>query len=73
MPKYANRNGNSGVDSYEYGNDWIVVTFTTGSTYRYSYRSAGAENIEQMKILADAGSGLNSFIMKNPRVRKGYE
>jgi hypothetical protein len=73
MPMYANLGRNSGVNSYEYGDDWIEVTFTTGRTYRYSYRSAGALNIERMKALADVGRGLNSFISSNPAVRKGYE
>ncbi|MEE3044950.1 MAG: hypothetical protein VX620_06865 [Pseudomonadota bacterium] len=73
MPIYRNLGGNSGVASYEFGSDWIEVTFTTGKVYRYTYASVGAENLEHMKALAEQGQGLNSFISSNPAVRKGYE
>ena len=39
--------------------------------YTYSYKSAGVENVEQMKKLARQGYGLNSFINKN--VKYDYE
>lgn len=71
MKKYANLNGSSGVDAYEYGSDYIRVQFTTGAVYTYSYASAGSENIETMKVLADSGRGLNSFI--NKYVKFKYE
>ena len=71
MRLYANHGGNSGIVSYEYGDNYISVQFSTGNIYTYSYESAGKSNIEHMKMLADSGSGLNSFIMKN--VRTIYE
>jgi hypothetical protein len=43
----------------------------TESVYRYSYESAGRENVEEMKRLAVQGHGLNSFI--NRRVKYLYE
>ena len=70
MEHYANRNGNSGVAAYEAGADLIRVQFKDGAVYRYTYSSAGADNIEHMKQLARNGAGLNSFIMRN--VRKAY-
>jgi len=70
MKRYANTNGNSGVSSYEIGSDYIWVEFTTGSIYEYTYASAGREHIENMKPLAQSGSGLNSYTMKY--VRKSY-
>lgn len=70
MEPYQNLNGNSGVAAYEIGEDYIRVQFTSGSVYVYTYDSAGADNIEQMKQLARKGQGLNTFI--NTNVREEY-
>ena len=71
MERYKNVGGDSGVTGYEIGSDYIRVQFSDGSVYLYTYASAGSNNIEQMKKLATAGRGLNSFINRN--VRKSYE
>jgi hypothetical protein len=66
MKPYANRGGNSNVLSYEIGNDFVAVNFKgTSKTYVYSYLSAGSLNVDRAKQLAEAGSGLNSYIMLN--------
>lgn len=65
MKTYANKGGNSNVMSYEYGVDYITIQFGSGAPYTYSYASAGKENIEAMKRLADSGIGLNAFVKKN--------
>lgn len=65
MDHYKNLSGKSGISSYELRVDSILVQFSSGKSYVYSYSSAGAANVEQLKRLAVAGSGLNSFIMKN--------
>lgn len=39
-----------------------VLFYGTPRVYRYSYKSAGVENVENMKVLAEQGYGLNSFI-----------
>lgn len=64
MPKYRDVDGDSGVAGYEYGPDWIEVEFERGATrfYRYTYVSAGALHVEELKRLADSGEGLNSYI-----------
>ena len=67
---YKDLDGDSGVYAYEYGADYIRVIFTTGAIYLYTYDSAGADNIEQMKMLADYGDGLNAYI--NSHVSKLY-
>lgn len=72
MVKYRNSGGKSGVDSYEIGKDYITIKFIrTSKTYTYSYRRAGKSNVEEMKILAINGKGLNSFI--NEYVRNLYD
>lgn len=35
--------------------------------YMFMHQSAGRDNVEQMKILAVSGNGLNSFIQKYVR------
>jgi hypothetical protein len=70
MERYADVDGDSGVYAYECGPDYIRVKFSNGSIYLYTYQSAGSANIEQMKILARNGNGLNRFI--NINVKKMY-
>lgn len=69
MNVYINIGGNSGIHAYEIYDDSISVQFKDGSVYEYSYMSAGKENIEMMKTLAESGQGLNSFIMRNVRTQ----
>jgi hypothetical protein len=65
MERYRNAGGDSGVYAYEIGADYIAVMFSgTSRTYTYSYRKAGSSHVEQMKVLALRGSGLNSYINK---------
>ena len=65
MQKYKDLGGDSGVEGYEIGTDYIVVKFkTTVRTYTYSYESAGEEAVEIMKEKARNGEGLNEFINK---------
>ncbi len=76
MINYKNLSGQSNVSQYELGADFIIVKFMTKGkdgcdTYKYTYSSTGRENVEEMKKLALAGQGLNSFIGRV--VRKGYE
>lgn len=70
MERYRDIDGDSGVNAYEIGSDFIRVKFSTGAIYLYTYASAGQINIDQMKILAQRGEGLNAFI--NTTVRKLY-
>jgi hypothetical protein len=66
MLPYANRGGNSNVQSYEIGNDFIAIKFKgTSKIYVYSYRSSNSHDVERAKQLAENGSGLNGHIMLN--------
>ena len=72
MQNYANlRGGNSPIIGYEIEPTRIRIMFKGGRTYSYSYASAGENNVEQMKSLAQAGAGLSAFITRN--VRYNYE
>ncbi|MFO5695626.1 hypothetical protein ACLBP9_31155, partial [Klebsiella pneumoniae] len=54
--------GDSNIDSYLTGDDWIILKFKDGSYYLYNAQSAGETYIEIMKDMAVTGSGLNGFI-----------
>ena len=66
MNQYLNKSGESGIEYYEIGLDYIIVTFKSGKirNYLYNYNSAGKDFVENMKVLAENGIGLNSFINK---------
>lgn len=72
MQHYRNSGGDSGVSAYEIGTDYIAVKFSsTAKVYTYSYRKAGHTHVENMKRLAQSGSGLNSYI--NRHVKHLYD
>lgn len=64
MNPYKDIDGDSGVEAYEIGEDFIRVRFSKGGVYLYTYASAGAGNVEEMKRLAVRGDGLNAYINK---------
>jgi hypothetical protein len=67
MKTYANYGNDSGVESYEFGLDFIRVAFKGGGIYLYDHLHTGVENIKRMCQLAEQGRGLNSFINKYVR------
>ncbi len=69
MEQYKNLGSNSGIRAYEIGSDFVRIRFSSGAEYLYTYQSAGSANIEEMKRLAYAGVGLNSFIMLNVKTQ----
>lgn len=70
MERYKDIDNDSGVEAFEIKPDYIDVKFKgTAKVYRYSYASAGQDNVEKMKILAKNGEGLNSFIMKHVKFK----
>ena len=62
MLQYKNMGGDSSVIAYDIYDDSIIVQFNTGVKYLYTYQSAGIEHIEKMKLFAEQGQGLNSYI-----------
>jgi hypothetical protein len=70
LQKYKNLGRNSNISYYEKGINFIRVMFSDNSVYLYTNESAGSNNISQMILLADFGSGLNAFI--NKYVKKKY-
>lgn len=63
MVRYQNRSGGSGVYAYETGANYITVKFSgTSRSYTYSNRVASITHVDNMKMLAARGQGLNSYI-----------
>jgi hypothetical protein len=69
MERYGNRSGNSGVIAYELWRDYIDVQFADGSVYRYAIPHIRPSELEEMKKLAKAGSGLSTYISRNVKDR----
>ena len=63
MQQYRNSGGNSGVESYESGADYIKIKFKNiSSIYLYNYAVPGKTDVDRMNVLAESSSGLNSYI-----------
>lgn len=69
MQQYAGQRKNHGVVAYEVGPDSIDVEFTSGWIYHFTYQKPGQTRVEHMKHLAEAGTGLTTFINKHVRNR----
>jgi hypothetical protein len=69
MERYKNLNGESGVHSYEIRDHSIVIEFTYGGKYLYDYEMPGKSEVEEMKRLAEVGTGLATYINQNVRKR----
>lgn len=65
MQKYRDIDNDSGVDSFHIEPTLIKVWFKKSrQAYTYTYQSAGQFHVEEMKKLALAGNGLNSYIQR---------
>lgn len=69
MEQYKNVGGDSNIQAFECGADGITIQFKSGASrfYLYTHDRPGADHVENMKALAIAGQGLNSYIGKNLR------
>ena len=74
MKRYQNASGASGISHYEIGADYIRLRFSgSQKIYEYNNRLNGSKHIEQMKDLAQAGSGLSTYIAQHAEVRDNYK
>lgn len=77
MENYRNINGNSNIENYELGEDYIIIEFKQNKFpsccfYKYTYSSTGLVNIEHMKKLAVEGGDLSAFT-KTKEIKTSYE
>ena len=69
MKPYTDRNRDSGIVAYEYGDDWIHIQFKHGGTYEYLSSNISAAHLNTMKRLSDSGYGLNAYNNKQPEIK----
>lgn len=72
MERYRNRSGDSGVEAYEIGDDFVAVRFKPGVVYWYTEASVGAQHVAVLKRLARRGQGLSTYISQHAEVSGGY-
>ncbi|NVK63018.1 MAG: hypothetical protein HWE22_00475 [Flavobacteriales bacterium] len=66
MNRYRNLGGNSGVAGYQINTTSITIQFSGNyKLYTYSYGKAGQVHVDNMKVLATQGRGLNAYIKKH--------
>lgn len=66
MMPYKNLGRDSNVESYEIHESFIKVKFKgTPKVYTYSNIYATMQHVDNMKVLAEAGKGLNAYINKH--------
>lgn len=71
MQQYKGQNDHhAGVRAYEMLPDGIILEFQDHRTYLYNYEKPGKHHVEEMKRLAEAGSGLTTYV--NQQVRENY-
>jgi hypothetical protein len=66
----AYKGTDSGILSYEFNEDGIILKFRDGKKYLYNAEKPGKNHIEKMRALASAGSGLATYV--NQHVRGNY-
>ena len=63
MTTYQNTHGKSGVVEYESGSDYIKIQFKgPQKVYVYDYTKPGKTHVDEMKLLAESGRGLATYI-----------
>ncbi|REG59903.1 hypothetical protein B0G80_2677 [Paraburkholderia sp. BL6669N2] len=72
MERYRNLSGDSGVEAYEIGDDFVAVRFRHGVVYWYTEASVGARHVAALKRLAQRGQGLSTYISQHADVSGGY-
>ena len=72
MKPYTDRNRDSGIVAYEYGDDWVHIQFKHGVTYEYLSSNIGITHFQAMKKLADSGDGLNAYINNHPEIKSKW-
>ena len=66
MIKYVSASGKqSGVSTFDIGDTFIIIEFQESRKYKYTISLNDQETIEEMKLLAQSGEGLSTFISRN--------
>ncbi len=65
MTKYEKKD--SRVESFQTGDNYIRIYFREGGVYNYTSSDVGQKRIDQMKVLAEKGDGLQNYIIETFR------
>ena len=71
MKKYEDLSGRGGVTGYKNLLRGIILEYQHKDQYLYDYEKPGKNHVEQMKILAESGKGLTTYVNEN--VRDNYK
>lgn len=71
MKRYEDRSGRGGITGCEIFSNGIILEFKYVDQYLYDYSKPGKEHVEQMKILAEQGEGLTTYV--NQLIRSNYK
>ena len=73
MNRYSNSTGESAITHYEIGEDFIILKDNNKRLVEYSAESNTLDQIIHMKSLAQKGSGLTRYILKNKIKAEGFD
>lgn len=62
MKPYKDTDNDSNIEAYTYDENSVTIRFKDNSEYEYTGNGVSFYVLNEMKALADAGDGLNSFI-----------
>ncbi len=62
---YKDLSGNSGITGYKIVPKGIILQFKHKELYLYDNSKPGKHHIEHMKILAEKGKGLTTYVNQN--------
>lgn len=65
--KYKDLPGGAGIVAFKISERSITLRFRDGGEYEYDYTIPGKKHVEQMKILAEKGKGLTTYVNQNIR------
>jgi hypothetical protein len=71
LKKYKGISGNNGITAYRILEKGIMLEFQYKDLYLYDYIKPGKKHVDQMKILAESGRGLTTYVNQN--VRENYK
>lgn len=69
--KYQDLSGGAGIIAFKISGKSITLRFRDGGEYEYDYTIPGKKHVEQMKILAEKGKGLTTYVNQN--IRDNYK
>jgi len=67
LKNYKDLSGSGGITGYQFLQNGIILQFKSKDLYLYDYKKPGKQHIEQMKILAEKGKGLTTYVNQNIR------